>query len=452
MYIFPDVSSVGTGGTAPVTAAPSSTVDEKQEKDKQNINTEKTVTVFSNYDGNSDKKVSYSEANANSLFTQADLSNNAAAHLNSDVSAEVKASLQKMALAKYNPTNAFKNLLSNFSSKTGSEKIKFAHGTVDQSQVNAKAAELDKIAQKDAQTASVKANNEIMQKYNEALDAALNQYNATNGETGDISNINADDAKGSKASPKEFTEAQNTKQKTEVEAFSTYDNNKDKHVKYNEAQGKFKQTDLSTLKPAYMADTSALNTVKGMVGYDAVTMFQKELASFDVKTGKETLKFDGEADESKVKAKIAEMDAKADEAITKANTKANEKVNKDYTKALDKAYAQFLANGGTIQEEAAKPDVPDNSTPEAPEVPDPQQPVDDKPVVEEPPVQEHPVDNQPITYKINKGDTLTKIAKQHNVSIKDIMEANETGKGKAIVNQNLIIAGREIKIPKKEEV
>ena len=61
-------------------------------------------------------------------------------------------------------------------------------------------------------------------------------------------------------------------------------------------------------------------------------------------------------------------------------------------------------------------------------------------------------EQKPIIHKIRTGQNLTKIAKHYGVSIDDIIKANETGKGKAIVNQNLIIAGKEIKIPKKEQV
>lgn len=57
-----------------------------------------------------------------------------------------------------------------------------------------------------------------------------------------------------------------------------------------------------------------------------------------------------------------------------------------------------------------------------------------------------------IIHTIRDRENLTKIAKHYGVSIDDIIKANETGKGKAIVNQNLIIAGKEIKIPKKEQV
>ena len=57
-----------------------------------------------------------------------------------------------------------------------------------------------------------------------------------------------------------------------------------------------------------------------------------------------------------------------------------------------------------------------------------------------------------IIHTIRDRENLTKIAKHYGVSINDIIKANETGKGKAIVNQNLIIAGKEIKIPKKEQV
>lgn len=57
-----------------------------------------------------------------------------------------------------------------------------------------------------------------------------------------------------------------------------------------------------------------------------------------------------------------------------------------------------------------------------------------------------------IIHTIRDCENLTKIAKHYGVSIDDIIKANETGKGKAIVNKNLIIAGKEIKIPKKEQV
>lgn len=63
-----------------------------------------------------------------------------------------------------------------------------------------------------------------------------------------------------------------------------------------------------------------------------------------------------------------------------------------------------------------------------------------------------PADEQkPTIQKIRTGENLTKIAKTYGVSIKEIMDANDVGKGKAIVNQNLIIAGKEIKIPNKKE-
>lgn len=61
-------------------------------------------------------------------------------------------------------------------------------------------------------------------------------------------------------------------------------------------------------------------------------------------------------------------------------------------------------------------------------------------------------EQKPTIHKIRTGENLTKIAKHYGVSIDDIIKANETGKGKAIVNKNLIIAGKEIKIPKKEQV
>lgn len=61
-------------------------------------------------------------------------------------------------------------------------------------------------------------------------------------------------------------------------------------------------------------------------------------------------------------------------------------------------------------------------------------------------------EQKPTIHKIRTGENLTKIAKTYGVSIKEIMDANDVGKGKAIVNQNLIIAGKEIKIPKKEQV
>lgn len=60
-------------------------------------------------------------------------------------------------------------------------------------------------------------------------------------------------------------------------------------------------------------------------------------------------------------------------------------------------------------------------------------------------------EQKPTIHKIRTGENLTKIAKTYGVSIKEIMDANDVGKGKAIVNQNLIIAGKEIKIPNKKE-
>ena len=454
MNIFPEVGLNPSGGS-PVQ---SQKVNDDQQVQKQNVNTEKTVTVFSNYDSNSDKSVNYSEANANSLFTRGDFSNNTAANLNSQVSAEVKANIQKMALAKYNPANAFKNILSNFNSKTGSEKLTFADGNVNQSKVNEQAKALDQKAISDAKTASTKANNEIFAKYNEALNAAFAEYTASNGETGDVSKINTDDAKGQKANAKEFDTAKNTKEKTEIDAFSTYDNNKDKHVKYDEASSKFNiSNEINNLKPTNMGDTKSLDAVKKMTGLDVTQMFKEQLASFNVKTGKETLKFEGKVNDSEVKAKIAEMDKKADAAIDKANRNANAKVAKNYTEALDKAYKQFVASGANMTQPDSQ-QVDSNSsnsqtTPasgnsgaseEADKVKSSSQDNSTTPVGEN-------NEQKPIIHKIRTGQNLTKIAKHYGVSIDDIIKANEIGKGKAIVNQNLIIAGKEIKIPNKKE-
>ena len=435
MNIFPEVGLNPSGGS-PV--QPQKVRDGQQEQ-KQNVNTEKTVTVFSNYDSDSNKSVNYSEADANSLFTRGDFSNNTAAHLDSNVSAEVKANIQKMALAKYNPANAFKNILSNFNSKTGSEKLTFADGNVDQSKVNEQAKALDQKAISDAKTASTKANNEIFAKYNEALNAAFAEYTASNGETGDVSKINTDDAKGQKANAKEFDTAKNTKEKTEIDAFSTYDNNKDKHVKYDEASSKFNiSNEINNLKPTNMGDTKSLDAVKKMTGLDVTQMFKEQLASFDVKTGKETLKFEGKVNDSEVKAKIAEMDKKADAAIDKANRNANAKVAKNYTEALDKAYKQFVASGANMTQpnlqqldpnslgSIIKPPILDlNTLPK----------IDIKPI---------PVSLTPSSSSITirSGDTLSKLAQTYGTTVDALMEANPQ-----ITDKNKIKAGASLNLP-----
>ena len=206
-----------------------------------------------------------------------------------------------------------------------------------------------------------------------------------------------------------------------------------------------------------MGDTKSLDTVKKMTGLDVTQMFKDQLASFDVKTGKETLKFEGKVNDSEVKAKIAEMDKKADAAIDKANRNANAKVAKNYTEALDKAYKQFVASGANMTQPDSQ-QVDSNSsnsqtTPvsgnsgaseEADKVKSSSQDNSTTPVGEN-------NEQKPIIHKIRTGQNLTKIAKHYGVSIDDIIKANEIGKGKAIVNQNLIIAGKEIKIPNKKE-
>lgn len=554
MRMFPDA----TIGSTPAGANPAVTTggtDDTKKKD-QNVNTEKTVSVFSNYDKDQNKSVNYNEAKSNSLFSQSDFSNLTAAHLDtSSVSDDVKANIQKMAINKYNPKNMFASLLSNFNSKTGMEKLTFSDGNVDQSKVNSTAKGLDQIAVSDANTASQKANEQIMAKYTEALDAALAEYTANNNAANGVE-ANTDDLKGSKADPKQFDEAQNTKTKTETEVFSDYDKNKDKHVKYDESKELFQQSDLSNLKPSHMADTSNLGTIQSMANksYNAAEMFKQELSNFDVKTGKETLKFNGDENQSQINSKIAEMNQKVETAATQANDKANKKVIENYTKALDKAFQQYTINpesakdvetdtspaqttpkttvtdgtpatdggkhtisttgddtlhthtGGSngnrsisthkdgentsvtgfsfTQGEGSEPvnvkagtdgslqvvDA-DGKTIEGASVTDNgngsysvktnnktytitvSQAKDDITAEE---TKETPAndDNQQTytTYKIRSGDTLSKIAKENGVTVEDIMNANDTGKGKAIVNKNLIIANQEIKIPKKGEV
>ena len=435
MNIFPEVGLNPSGGS-PVQQQK---VRDDQQEQKQNVNTEKTVTVFSNYDSNSDKSVNYSEANANSLFTRGDFSNNTAAHLDSNVSAEVKANIQKMALAKYNPANAFKNILSNFNSKTGSEKLTFADGNVDQSKVNAQAKALDQKAISDAKTASTKANNEIFAKYNEALNAAFAEYTASNGETGDVSKINTDDAKGQKANAKEFDTAQNTKEKTEIDAFSTYDNNKDKHVKYDEASSKFNiSNEINNLKPTNMGDTKSLDAVKKMTGLDVTQMFKEQLASFDVKTGKETLKFEGKVNDSEVKAKIAEMDKKADAAIDKANRNANAKVAKNYTEALDKAYKQFVASGANMTQPILQQLDPSSL---GSIIKSPTLDLNTPPKIDIKPI---PVSLTPSSSSITirSGDTLSKLAQTYGTTVDALMEANPQ-----ITDKNKIKAGASLNLP-----
>ena len=435
MNIFPEVGLNVSGGSS---VQPQKVNDEQQEQ-KQNVNTEKTVTVFSNYDSNSDKSVNYSEANNNSLFTRGDFSKNTAANLNSQVSAEVKANIQKMALAKYNPTNAFKNILSNFNSKTGSEKLTFADGNVNQSKVDAQAKALDQKAITDAQTASAKANKEIFDKYNEALNTAFAEYTASNGETGDVSKINTDDAKGQKANAKEFNNAQNTKEKTEIDAFSTYDNNKDKHIKYDEASSKFNiSNEINNLKPTNMGDTKSLDAVKKMTGLDVTQMFKEQLASFDVKTGKETLKFEGKVNDSEVKAKIAEMDKKADTAISKANQNANDKIAKNYTEALDKAYKQFVASGANMTQPNI-PQVDPNSLGSI--IKPPTLDLNNPPKID---IKSIPVSSTPTSSSITikSGDTLSKLAQTYGTTVDALMQANPQ-----ITDKNKIKAGASLNLP-----
>lgn len=73
--------------------------------------------------------------------------------------------------------------------------------------------------------------------------------------------------------------------------------------------------------------------------------------------------------------------------------------------------------------------------------PEPKPATDPTPTPQEP---EKPSEPEYILYKIKKGDTLTKIAKQYKTTVKAIKALNPD----KIKNVNLIIAGDTIKIPK----
>lgn len=412
MYIFPNLSSINASTQPQTTDQLKKTVSsDEQQKQNQNVTTQKTVSIFSNYDTNQDKYVKYNEGK--SLFEARTFDNTFAGNADYSVFGDNvdagKAAVRSMAQGKMGGSlsKAFESVLSKFSSKTGSEK--YQYNANDESTANtdiaARSKALDKIASDDAKTFGDTAFNKVWGQYTKELDSAFAEYSqyteeqkkdannkaatAKNTDKSSVQEVDtkngnskvvktktttessetgaADDADKTSDETKETADSDEVnvseKTKTEKTVYATLDTDTSKRVSGTEntslgAKVTAAQNNLNSMTPAHLDKDSKVNNIQAGLramasgNYDAVSMYQSILSSFDVSTGSKTVEVK-EGEESKAQQKLDDAQKKMDTKVTNAETKAEKeitKVTENYAKALDAALKQYETTDSKTQE------------------------------------------------------------------------------------------------------